>query len=244
MASSLGPNISDSGLVLCLDAADQNSYVGSGTVWKDMSGNNNNGTLTNGPTFSGGNGGSIVFDGVDDIITIPHNSVILDALNTQFTMCFYIKNTSPAANNLTNYSIFYKADPAVFTKNSVWFYKNRTGGVYTYLWLGPDPSSTTKAFFNFPAETVSGAGDQIIHQYVISHDATKYYGYKDGALYTSGNLTAANNITNTANFYLGSSNIVTSPFLGNFYGFQFYNRALSATEVLQNYNATKTRFRL
>ena len=215
MASSLGPNISDSGLVLCLDAADQNSYVGSGTVWKDMSGNNNNGTLT-----------------------------ILDALNTQFTMCFYIKNTSPAANNLTNYSIFYKADPAVFTKNSVWFYKNRTGGVYTYLWLGPDPSSTTKAFFNFPAETVSGAGDQIIHQYVISHDATKYYGYKDGALYTSGNLTAANNITNTANFYLGSSNIVTSPFLGNFYGFQFYNRALSATEVLQNYNATKTRFRL
>lgn len=244
MAFIHSPKIVTSGLVLCLDAANKLSYPNTGTSWYDLSGNANTGTLTNGPTFNGSNGGSIVFDGVNDIITIPHNSVILDALNTQFTMCFYIKNTSPAADSIINYSIFYKADPAVFTKNSVWFYKNRNGGIYTYLWVGPDPSSTIKAFFNFPAETVSGAGDQIIHQYVISHDATKYYGYKDGASYTSGNLTAANNITNTANFYLGSSNIVTSPFLGNFYGFQFYNRALSATEVLQNYNATKTRFGL
>ena len=244
MAFIHSPKIVTSGLVLCLDAANKLSYPSTGTSWYDLTSTGYVGTLTNGPTFSGGNGGSIVFDGVDDIITIPHNSVILDALNTQFTMCFYIKNTSPAANNITNYSIFYKADPAVWTKNSVWFYKNRINGVYTYLWNGPDPSSTTKAFFQFPSETVSGAGDQIIHQYVISHDATKYYGYKDGALYTSGNLTAANNITNTANFYLGSSNIVTSPFLGNFYGFQFYNRALTATEVLQNFNANRTRFGL
>ena len=243
MAIFRGPNIVRSGLVLALDAADRNSYRGSGTTWRDLSGNNNNGTLTNGPTFSGGNGGSIVFDGVDDIITIPHNSVILDALNTQFTMCFYIKNKSPASNDIINYSIFYKADPAVWTKNSVWFYKNRIGGVYTYFWNGPDPSSTIKAFFQFPSETVSGAGDQIIHQYVISHDATKYYGYKDGALYTSGNLTAANNITNTDNFYLGSSS-TSSSFLGNFYAVQFYNRALTASEILQNYNASKSRFGL
>ncbi len=244
MASSLGPNISESGLVLCLDAADKNSYPGTGTTWTDLSGNNYNGTLTNGPTFNNSNGGSIVFDGVNDIITVPNNSVMLNALNNQFTMCFYIKNTSPAADNIINYSIFYKADPAVFTKNSVWFYKNRTGGVYTYLWIGPDPSATTKAFFNFPAEIANGSGDQIVHQYVISHDATKFYGYKDGLLYTSGNLTAANNITNTSNFYIGSSNISTSPFLGNFYAVQFYNRTLTASEVLQNYNATKSRFGL
>jgi hypothetical protein len=53
------------GLVLCLDAADRTSYLGSGTTWFDLAGSNN-GTLTNGPTFNSTNGGSIVFDGVDD----------------------------------------------------------------------------------------------------------------------------------------------------------------------------------
>ena len=51
-------------LVLCLDAANSKSYPGSGTTWTDLSGNGNNATLTNGPTYSSANGGSIVFDGV------------------------------------------------------------------------------------------------------------------------------------------------------------------------------------
>lgn len=54
------------GLVLALDAADTNSYTSGSTTWRDMSGNGNNSTLTNGPTFDSGNGGSIVFDRVDD----------------------------------------------------------------------------------------------------------------------------------------------------------------------------------
>jgi hypothetical protein len=45
MASSLGPNVSESGLVLCLDAADKNSYSGTGTTWTDLSGNGYNGIL-------------------------------------------------------------------------------------------------------------------------------------------------------------------------------------------------------
>jgi hypothetical protein len=55
-----------SGLVLALDAADRNSYVSGSTIWNDMSGNGNTGTLTNGPTFSNN---AIVFDGVDDYVT-------------------------------------------------------------------------------------------------------------------------------------------------------------------------------
>ena len=55
------PRIITDGLVLCLDAANKQSYPGSGTVWTDLAGSNN-GTLTNGPTFSSANGGSIVFD--------------------------------------------------------------------------------------------------------------------------------------------------------------------------------------
>ena len=64
---SFGKIVTD-GLVLALDAADRNSYVSGSTTWRDVSGNNNSGSLVNGPTFSSGNGGSIVFDGVDDFI--------------------------------------------------------------------------------------------------------------------------------------------------------------------------------
>ena len=61
-----GANIVSDGLVLCLDAANRKSYVNGSTVWRDLSGNNNTGSLVNGPTFSSANGGSIVFDGVND----------------------------------------------------------------------------------------------------------------------------------------------------------------------------------
>ena len=57
------------GLVFCLDAGDKMSYPGAGTTWTDLSKNKNNGTLTNGPTFDGANGGSIVLDGTNDYIS-------------------------------------------------------------------------------------------------------------------------------------------------------------------------------
>ena len=66
MSSKCGPDINENGLVLFLDAANRLSYPGSGTAWSDLSGNSNTGTLTNGPTFSAGNMGSILFDGTDD----------------------------------------------------------------------------------------------------------------------------------------------------------------------------------
>ena len=63
------PRIVTDGLVLYLDAANNRSYPGTGTTWSDLVGSNN-GTLNNGPTFSGANGGSIVFDGSDDYINM------------------------------------------------------------------------------------------------------------------------------------------------------------------------------
>ena len=58
------------GPVLCLDAGSRLSYPGSGTTWTDLSGNGNTGTLVNGPTYSSANSGAIVFDGVNDIVSI------------------------------------------------------------------------------------------------------------------------------------------------------------------------------
>ena len=61
MGVTYNPKIATDGLVLCLDAANRRSYPGTGTTWSDLA-ESNNGTLTNGPTFDAGNGGSIVFD--------------------------------------------------------------------------------------------------------------------------------------------------------------------------------------
>ena len=82
MASKSGPDIIEDGLVLCLDAASKRSYPGTGTVWTDLTGSNN-GTLTNGPTFDAGNGGSIVFDGTDDYIQLPTS---IQIYNTSYTI--------------------------------------------------------------------------------------------------------------------------------------------------------------
>ena len=94
------PRIVTSGLVLALDAAERLSYPRTGTTWRDLSGNSNNGTLTNGPTFSAGNMGSIVFDGVDDYVNIA-NSTSLQVADT-FTVCAWIYPTTLAAR----YAIF------------------------------------------------------------------------------------------------------------------------------------------
>jgi hypothetical protein len=60
--------VESSALQLYLDAGNASSYPGSGTAWTDLSGNSRNGTLTNGPTYSSDNGGSIVFDGSNDFV--------------------------------------------------------------------------------------------------------------------------------------------------------------------------------
>ena len=75
MALSHSPKIVTDGLVLCLDAGDRKSYSGSGTTWTDRSGEGNNGTLVNGPTFDSGNGGSIYFDGGNDDCDIESSAV-------------------------------------------------------------------------------------------------------------------------------------------------------------------------
>jgi hypothetical protein len=71
-------NIVRDGLVLDLDAGISASYPGSGTTWTDLSGNGNTGTLTNGPTYSSANGGSIVFDGTDDVVDTFNASSLTD----------------------------------------------------------------------------------------------------------------------------------------------------------------------
>jgi hypothetical protein len=93
MAASSGPDIVDSGLVLALDAADRNSYPGSGTTWTDLTGRGNTGTLTNGPTYSSANGGSLSFDGTDDSVnTLLNQTTAFGSSGFTFNLALNVTN--------------------------------------------------------------------------------------------------------------------------------------------------------
>jgi hypothetical protein len=95
MGFNYSPKIVTDGLVLCLDAANSRSYPGSGTTWFDLSGNGNNGTLANGPTFNANNNGSIVFDGTNDYVEITNRNTNLEFQPSQaFTVSTWFKTTT------------------------------------------------------------------------------------------------------------------------------------------------------
>ena len=80
------------GLVLALDAANPKSYVSGSTTWRDLSGNNNSGSLVNGPTYSSDSGGSIVLDGVDDGVTVPTKTTLQPPTSLTLESIFKINN--------------------------------------------------------------------------------------------------------------------------------------------------------
>ena len=86
------------GLVLYLDAGNPLSYPGTGNTWTDLSGNNNNGTLINGPTYSSDNGGSIVFDGVNDYAEKTTSTFLTGDIEATIDTWIYYTGISTSAS--------------------------------------------------------------------------------------------------------------------------------------------------
>jgi hypothetical protein len=214
-----GVNIATAGLVLYLDAANTKSYVSGSTTWSDVSRGGNNGTLINGPTFNSSNGGSIVFDGVNDYTQIPYN---IGDNNVDYTI-----NISFKINSFTG------ADMRLFGSYAGSI-AQLTSGFTTQtfrLWLQLQWNNT-----NLVCETGTN--------YILGivHTGTTTLLYVNGVL----NSTILDRTSYFNNIGIGNPFILTNGtyFNGNIYQTLIYNRALSAQEVLQNYNATKTRFGL
>jgi len=223
-----GPNIITNGLILNLDAANTKSYPGSGTVWNDLSLGGNNGTLINGPTFSLANAGSVVFDGTNDYTSLTRN----------------IFN-----NSLPNFSI------------SVWFYKINDG-----ILLGNHFHNSTweSIWTSTTLFIVNGAANSTTNRQSLSFSQTPYnvwcnltfinssqIGYMK--VFHNGNEIATRTATvvpwnsgviPTIGAQRQNNNAIISPINGNISQIKIYNRALSAQEVAQNFNATKSRFNL
>ena len=92
MAIRGGPDIIEDGLVLHLDAADRNSYAGSGSTIYDLVDSTTNGTLTNSPTFSSANGGSISFDATNETVQLNKKAEDLNIHRSSknFSNCVWI----------------------------------------------------------------------------------------------------------------------------------------------------------
>ena len=223
-----GPNIVTDGLVLALDAGNTKSYQSGSATWFDKSGNANNGTLTNGPTFSSANGGSIVFDQVDDFVTAPNNSSI-NLTEAGGAVSVWVKTGVNATGSLNG---------------------NLVGKTNTYsngYWLVKYNNKVRMSLYgNSNLEMIGERSitDNIWHYVVATWTSSQLTIYIDGALDKTQSYNFAFT-TATNPLYIGrQNNTGEGYFRGNISQVQIYNRALSAQEVLQNYNATKSRFNL
>ena len=230
-----GNRIVTDGLIFALDAANPSSYPGSGTTWNDLTPNKNNGTLTNGPTFNSANAGSIVFDGVNDYVRIPNASSFIPTdditiggwqyligRDSTFMMC----SNGSGANEL----LMYNGHSGLFPEKIALAFSSPSG---TATWLVSSTSIPLNQWTYIIGTRESGTVKLFIN------------GQLDGSNTQSGTLNFSSSpLFMGVDVDSGTEGGLGNYFEGNIASQHIYNRALSASEVLQNYNALKGRFGL
>lgn len=207
-------NIVKDGLVLCLDAAKKDSYPGSGTVWRDISGFGNNGTLINGPTFSSGNYGSISFDGVNDYVRLPTPTFIVPTISYSLWI-----NKTGAKNSA-----------AILSLQGILIEVNNS---FLNYWSNVLVGQTSVSF------------SPVLNRWYnvcISQDNGTVNIYIDSTLVRTATMSLPN--TTYGNNAVGAWGDGSRVWLGLIAQVLVYTKALSSQEILQNYNATKTRYGL
>ena len=225
MSYSNGPRIATDGLVLCLDAGNPLSYTSGDSVWKDLSGNGNNGTLVNGVGYNSGNGGSLSFDGSNDYVS-GTNNITLQLVN-DLTVSAWVK-----LGDAANQGIVEKMNSSYngygITKQSGLFkFWTASNGNYTYT-----NSNTTyiadNNWYYVVGRRMSGTNRLFINS-ILQSDSQSPPLSDSGQIYVVGRY-----YSNVDNYYLG----------GNIAQVSIYNRALTPQEVQDNYLATKGRYGL
>jgi hypothetical protein len=230
MSLSHSPKIVTNGLVLCLDAADKKSYPGTGTLWTDRSGNGNNGTLTNGPTFNSGNGGSIVFDGTNDYV----NGGNLGSFYSQGTISYWMK--SSAVENYRNPLSTHYLSGNVGIRFEQFTTIVPHGG---FIVIIGNNSANFRTFDYSPTQVLSqGIWYNIV--LVWNTSTNNVTGYMNGIQkFNSAHTLWA---TTLPSISIGSGFDADRYFKGNIAQVLIHNKALTAAEILQNFNATRGRY--
>jgi hypothetical protein len=240
------PPIVTSGLVLNLDAGNTKSYPRSGTTWFDISGNNNHFTLFNSPSYN--TLGYFILDGVDDYIRST-NTLNLSNTNV-ITVDFWLK--------INSYPV---SEPIDIVYEHTSDFNSSTGG-FVHSYNDNSLSQNFQVFLSNKGDVNYNIGywDKSVYNDLGWKNSTAIFDRTqtsiENSLYLQGILVNAisnpasgfsgNNTNNfaNANFFIGSRN-GTSFFANmNVVSIKIYNRALTQTEILQNYNALKSRFNL
>ena len=237
MSLTHSPSIITDGLVLCLDAANPKSYPGSGTIWKDLSGLGNNGTLVNGTAFSSNYNGSFLFDNTDDYVSL--NSIDWNALGAtrNFTFMFGALKTryGTSGNNFGDSLLMVGGSNGY---NSGWRITEGSQGT-------PGTVFTGNQLYTFGSPSISASvlvSDTISNRMGIcafSQSGASATGFLNGNTSTASFGSYVNG-TNTGT--LGQSNFGVGAFGGYISFILAYNRGLSLTEIQQNFNAYRGRF--
>ena len=220
-----GPDpVVQEGLTFTIDAANKRSYPGSGTTWFDIVGNSN-ATLTSGPTFSTDNLGIFAFDGTNDIASVQNQLLFSDPQNLTIE---HFTNISETDNQLYG----------MLSNN-----KRLYHGIYNGYWdigYGGTTWNTTsnsnkqarQLGWNHVTVTVTGGTGKI---YINAVANTRTITDTSGFSYTSGDPYGIGG-------YMNPTRNATYSKVNKLSYLRVYNRGLTATEVLQNYNALKYRF--
>ena len=234
MGAYSGPEINESGLVLCLDAGNTKSYPGSGTDWSDLSGNGNNGSLVNmdGANLDSANGGSLTFDGSNESINCG-NILNFTTQDFSFNIFFYLTSIQTNQNGFGPH-LLYKGP---YENNGYYLAltnTNPSGGSFVTN-QGPGQFQ----FTTFNNSLVVGSWNCLS----LVRNGSSVTFYINGIDETKSPQSHNNPSSSSNDFLLGA--------YGNFIysnvkiaSFQAYNRALSASEIKQNFNALRGRFGL
>ena len=243
MGAGYGPNIVTDGLVLHLDAANKRSYPGSGTSWYDLSKNKFNGTLTNGPTFS------TDANGVINFIRSSNQYISIGSLSGSFAsftidVWFYPTSISNYENILDcNYG--YSGTTGNIGPR---LEMNSTGNI---MWVYSNSSSNTSYY----THSVVNSGLQANKWH---HIAISYNGGNNSSItyYNGVNTNISRTTTGSPTGFIGTVNglrlaqgynlasYTQRGYDGKIAIVKILNRSLTSDEVLQNFNATKSRYGL
>jgi hypothetical protein len=225
MSYSFGKSIVTDGLVFYVDAANENSYPGTGTTWSDLVGGND-GTTTNSPTYSSSNGGYFEFDGTNQDVDLGNGDDF--NVNTTITIDAWV---NWSGNNAFDFT------PVIDRQTSgsnTWFFGFNGSSRLHFGSNGGNIQSTNTTWTEGVWYHVAG-----------TYNSTGLTGklYIDGVSDTlSVDNYDAMGATSGRNVRIAGSNSQSRFFNGKIASVKFYNRVLSDAEVLQNYNALKSRF--
>ena len=231
MALAHSPRIVTDGLVLALDAGNTKSYPGIGTAWTDLSGNGNNGTLVNGVGYNSGNGGALSFDGVNDYVSFSYNSSY-NIGGRNLTLSSWIMATSLV--NATH-------GGGIIVRDS-----GANDGLYEILLI----NTSSKNWVLFRMNGITNYSPKIIpielntfYNITCVYDNGTMRNYVNGVQEGSGstqNIDITTSGTRTLRIGRRFQNIAEFP--GRIPQVSIYNRALTAEEIQQNFNALRGRF--